>query len=153
MAVPGSGLSRNLFRDILPAIDLSGGRRLTSSSATTAGRRLHGPVLVLRIGGALSVVAFVLAWQVVSASGLISTVLLPSPVAVVEALVRVSVNGYRGTSLLGDALATSGRCLAGFVAAMIVGVPFGLAMGAAIGSPRPATTSSSSCGRCRRCRT
>ena len=84
---------------------------------------------MLRMGGALSVIAFVLMWQFVSASGLISTVLLPSPLAVIEAFVRVLANGYRSTSLLGDALITSGRCLAGFVLATIVGVPFGLAMG------------------------
>jgi len=92
-------------------------------------RRLQNSGLVLRIGGALSVGAFVLAWQIISTSGLISTVLLPSPLAVIEALVRVSENGYRGTTLLGDALVTSARCLAGFALATIVGVPFGLAMG------------------------
>lgn len=101
----------------------------TGSVTRTTGRRALPRGLWLRAGGALSVVAFLLAWQFVSASGLISSVLLPSPVAVIKALVRVVENGYRGTTLLGDALVTLGRCLGGFVLATIVGVPLGLGMG------------------------
>lgn len=72
---------------------------------------------------------FVLAWQVVVSAALISPVLLPGPFAVLRAFVDILLHGYRDTSLLEDILATTGRCLAGFALALVLGAPIGLAMG------------------------
>lgn len=101
----------------------------TSSSGGNGGRRGLSRGSLLKLGGVLSVTAFVALWQVSVSTGLVSHVLLPSPIEVVEALIRVARDGYRGTTLLGDALATLGRCLAGFILATAAGVPLGLAMG------------------------
>ncbi len=75
-------------------------------------------------------VAFMLAvWWLVSATGLVSADLLPSPPAVWAALIEVVQNGYRGTTLWGNIAATLGRLMGGFAAATLAGVPLGLWMG------------------------
>ncbi len=76
-----------------------------------------------------SVVLFLLLWWAVTASGLVRSDLLAGPGAVLRAFVRLSEQGYRGTSLAQDAGATVGRCLAGFILAVLLGVPLGLLMG------------------------
>jgi len=55
--------------------------------------------------------------------------LLPSPVDVWAALIEVVTQGYRGTTLWGNALSTLGRLAGGFGTSVIVGVPLGLWMG------------------------
>lgn len=79
--------------------------------------------------GTLSVVAFLIAWQLASWTNVVPSDLLPGPIAVVAAFWHVAATGYRGTTLGEDAAATLGRCLAGFVCAVAVGVPLGLLMG------------------------
>ncbi len=80
--------------------------------------------------GVLSVAAMVAFWWGLAASGAVRADLLPSPPAVWDALLEVSTQGYRGTTLWGNAASTLGRLLAGFGAATVLGVPLGLWMGA-----------------------
>ena len=80
--------------------------------------------------GVWSVMAMVAAWWAIVASGMVRRDLLPSPIDVWDAAVEVVTQGYRGTTLWGNTLSTLGRLLGGFGAAMIVGVPLGLWMGA-----------------------
>lgn len=79
--------------------------------------------------GAVSVAVMTLLWQAAVSTQVIPPALLPGPLAVLEAFFGVLLHGYRDTTLVGDALATLGRCLAGFALAVIGGVPLGLAMG------------------------
>jgi taurine transport system permease protein len=60
---------------------------------------------------------------------LVSTQFLPAPLTVLATLGDLIRNGYRGTTLAQDVLATLGRCLGGFGLAILAGVPLGLAMG------------------------
>jgi NitT/TauT family transport system permease protein len=55
----------------------------------------------------------------------VSPVFLPTPTAVVEAGIQLLTE----QNLLVDILASSGRVLAGFLAAAVIGVPMGVAMG------------------------
>jgi taurine transport system permease protein len=84
-----------------------------------------GPVLL----GALSVAAMIAVWWGLAATGAVRADLLPSPAAVWDALVEVTTQGYRGTTLWGNAASTLGRLLSGFGAATLLGVPLGLWMG------------------------
>ena len=93
-------------------------------------RTWRGPRLAARpLLGTLSVTVMVAGWWAIAASGIVRADMLPSPVDVWDALVEVTTQGYRGTTLWGNAASTLGRLLGGFVAATIAGVPLGLWMG------------------------
>ena len=79
--------------------------------------------------GLLSTAAMVGAWFAICALNLVRADLLPSPVDVWRAGVEVTTEGYRGTTLWGNALSTLGRLGGGFGAAAVLGVPLGLWMG------------------------
>jgi taurine transport system permease protein len=79
--------------------------------------------------GVWSVAAMAGLWWAIVASGTVSRDLVPSPVDVWNAAVEVITQGYRGTTLWGNAASTLGRLLGGFGGATVVGVPLGLWMG------------------------
>ncbi len=79
--------------------------------------------------GVASVAAMLLIWWALSAGGAVSRDLLPSPVDVWAAGAEILRDGYRGTTLWGNALSTLGRLGAGFGLAVLLGVPLGLWMG------------------------
>ena len=68
-------------------------------------------------------------WFALTAAGLVPPTLLPGPVAVWDSFTTILLEGYRQTSLWHNALVTLWRCMAGFLLAVAVGVPLGLAMG------------------------
>lgn len=70
-----------------------------------------------------------LGWWAVSGGRLVPPTLLPSPPEVWRAFLDILANGYRGTTLWGNALSTLGRLGGGFGLAVLVGVPLGLWMG------------------------
>ena len=79
--------------------------------------------------GLLSTAAMLLTWQAICLFGLVRADLLPSPLDVWRAAVEVVTEGYRGTTLWGNAASTLGRLLGGFGVATVLGVPLGLWMG------------------------
>ncbi len=66
-----------------------------------------------------------LLWAIVSYGKLVPPLFLPTPTAVVQAGIEMFANN----DLLTDVIISCGRVLAGFLAAAIVGVPIGIAMG------------------------
>ncbi len=68
-------------------------------------------------------------WEALAASHLVSTVALPGPLHVLHDFVRTLTVGYGSTTLLGQAEISLFRISAGFVGAVLLGVPVGLAMG------------------------
>lgn len=66
-----------------------------------------------------------LLWALLSYTGLISPIFLPTPTAVLQA----GKNMFLEDNLLLDILVSCGRVLAGFLAAATVGIPVGIAMG------------------------
>nr|WP_290225553.1 ABC transporter permease [Trichocoleus desertorum] len=74
---------------------------------------------------AISLVVPLLLWTVVSSLGWVSPIFLPSPALVFQAGLKM----FTEDNLALDVLVSSGRVLAGFLAAAIIGVPMGLAMG------------------------
>ena len=79
--------------------------------------------------GLLSVGAALAAWYLLRALHVVTADSLASPGEVWAAGVDIVQNGYRGTSLWQDIGATLGRCLAGFLAAVALGIPLGLWLG------------------------
>lgn len=70
-----------------------------------------------------------LGWWALTISGVVARDLLPSPLDVWNAAREIVRDGYRDTTLWGNAWSTIGRLLAGFGLAALVGVPLGLWMG------------------------
>jgi NitT/TauT family transport system permease protein len=66
-----------------------------------------------------------LLWSILSYGGIASALFLPSPTAVLAAGWQLWSDG----NLLPDILASTGRVMAGFLAAAIIGIPLGIAMG------------------------
>jgi NitT/TauT family transport system permease protein len=64
-------------------------------------------------------------WAIVSYSGWVPPMFLPTPTAVLQAGINMFVNN----NLAIDVLMSCGRVLAGFLAAAFIGVPMGIAMG------------------------
>jgi NitT/TauT family transport system permease protein len=82
-------------------------------------RRLSALIIGLAFGLPL------LIWAIFSYSGRVPAIFLPTPTAVLQAGVKM----FAENDLLFDVLASSGRVLAGFVIAALIGVPMGIAMG------------------------
>jgi taurine transport system permease protein len=98
-----------------------------AAAAPAAARR---PVVVRPwMLGAASVAAMLLVWWALSTGGAVSRDLLPSPGDVWAAAAEILRDGYRGTTLWGNAASTLGRLGAGFGLAVLLGVPLGLWMG------------------------
>lgn len=78
--------------------------------------------------GAASVCAFVLLWQALAVSGVISTVVLPAPLELIGRAVYVAgPSSNPPFQLEGDALRTLARLLGGFGVAVLIAVPLGIA--------------------------
>lgn len=73
----------------------------------------------------LSLAVPLVLWAVISYSGMVPPMFLPTPTAVLNAGIQM----FRQDNLIVDVLASCLRVLAGFVVAAIIGVPMGLAMG------------------------
>jgi NitT/TauT family transport system permease protein len=77
---------------------------------------------------AVGPLALLLGWSIVTYGGLVTPQTLPSPSELVTHTKSLIVDGYRGTSLGVHVLASIGRTLTGFMCAVLIGVPIGLAM-------------------------
>lgn len=64
-------------------------------------------------------------WSIVSSLQIIPPTFLPTPLAVIDAGYKM----FTEANLFADVISSSGRVLAGFVVAAVIGVPIGLAMG------------------------
>jgi NitT/TauT family transport system permease protein len=73
----------------------------------------------------IGLTAPLLLWSILSYGGIASALFLPSPPAVLAAGWQLWSDG----NLLPDILASTGRVMAGFLAAAIIGIPLGIAMG------------------------
>ena len=105
--------------------DVSAAIGALPSVASRRPRRTFPPAWL----GAASVCALLLAWWAVSGGRVVAADLLPSPRDVWAAALAIGRDGYRGTTLWGNTLATLGRLAGGFGLAVLAGVPLGLWMG------------------------
>lgn len=64
-------------------------------------------------------------WSIVSYAKLVPPMFLPTPTAVLQA----GIDMFMNNNLLSDVIISCARVLAGFIAAAVVGVPIGIAMG------------------------
>ena len=96
---------------------------MTSRARSTDGGWRDGVIAVLvRLSPFVLVIAL---WQLLHASGLVSGVLLPSPLQVVDAAVRQFAQG----TLLEHIRASTVRVLIGVVVGVVLAIPVGFALG------------------------
>ena len=76
-----------------------------------------------------TIAAIIAAWSLASAYGLVSPLFLPSPLVVVKAIYSVAVNGFVDSTLAEHTFASLLRIFAALAAALVIGIPAGLAIG------------------------
>lgn len=89
----------------------------------TAKRRRRLPLGWIGLGSVLAL------WIAVTATGLVDSRTLPSPMELVSHTGKLMVDGYRGAPLWEHVLISVRRTAIGFLLAILAGVPLGLAMG------------------------
>ncbi|TAM89305.1 MAG: ABC transporter permease [Candidimonas sp.] len=82
-----------------------------------------------RVISAISVTVVLGLYIALSLSGAIHSAQFPSAQSLVQSFADLLTNGYSGTPFYQEVLASLARALAGFIAAVVVGVPFGLLIG------------------------
>ncbi len=78
-----------------------------------------------RLISSASVLAFLLLWELLAASGLVNRIMLSSPSAIARAAVRILEQG----EIWHDLLISGTEFVIGFVLVLVVGIPFGLLLG------------------------
>ncbi|RWL81884.1 MAG: ABC transporter permease subunit [Mesorhizobium sp.] len=86
-------------------------------------------VFSARLVSAITILALLAAWTAAASLQLVSPVFLPSPAAVWAKFVVVARDGFVDATLLQHTLASLWRVFAALIAAILVGVPVGLAIG------------------------
>jgi len=88
----------------------------------------RGGRIISRYVSVSVLIAAVIAWQILCDFHVFPPIALPSPMAVLNALILLLAHGYGGHSLLDDVWISSLRIAIGFVGAVLIGVPVGLLM-------------------------
>lgn len=90
----------------------------------------RGPEKVTRVPfGLLGLLGLVAIWVVAAHGGLVDDKWLPGPVELITHTWSLATDGYRGTPLATHVLVSMRRTAIGFLLAVALGVPIGLAMG------------------------
>ena len=79
--------------------------------------------------GTASVLLALLVWEAAGRSALINPLILPPPSEILATAAELMHDGYRRTPLWTHLLLSLARSLAGFSAAIVTGIPLGIAMG------------------------
>jgi taurine transport system permease protein len=115
------------------AVPKDDGKELEMPAATGMSRyvgtlwtRLSSPTFLISLGSSLGLL---LAWVLVTATGLANELFLPSPRKVFMTLVEVATVGYQGSTLLEHVATSLYRILVGFGLACAIGIPLGVLMG------------------------
>lgn len=88
------------------------------------------PFWTARKVSALTLLALLLAWEAVTRLGLVAPLFLPAPEAVVAKLFAVAREGFADASLAEHLGASLARVFTALAAALLIGIPVGLAIGA-----------------------
>ena len=83
--------------------------------------------VTLVISGA-TIVAIIALWSVAASLKLVSPVFLPSPLTVLTSLISVATKGFVDSTLAQHTLASLGRIFGALLAAILIGVPAGVAI-------------------------
>jgi len=88
-------------------------------------RRRLDPTLAI---SAVTIAVILLLWQIAASLELVSAVFLPSPLMVLTAITTVATSGFVDSTLAEHTLASLGRIFGALIAAIVIGVPAGIAI-------------------------
>jgi taurine transport system permease protein len=86
----------------------------------------QGDSLVISLITALVIVGL---WSLATGLGWVKPLFVPSPISVIETFYSTAVDGFAGTTLQENTLASFARVFGAFALACMIGIPLGLAMG------------------------
>lgn len=104
------------------------GVTLNLQSETVSIHKNRGRLFYLGIS-TISVLIFLLVWQIGSVTNLIDPVFLPPPAQVYTALYDLFINGYKGATLLAHIIISMERLFIALFLAFIIAVPVGILAG------------------------
>ncbi len=81
------------------------------------------------LGAVITWAAIILVWHVTTEYGLVSSVMIPSPKAVIQKFVEIARNGYNNISLLTHIYVSFKRLFIAIILAILTAVPLGLVSG------------------------
>ena len=99
------------------------------SAAGNGKHRLRHPIRTTNLISVGVVLAILVVWMIVSQLGIVDEKIIPSVRSVWEALVSISVEGYKGSTLLQHLGASFFRLFTAFGLAVVTAVPLGLLSG------------------------
>lgn len=102
-------------------------REVVGNSAVSRGRKVRVPSNV--VVSAFTLLVILAVWWAVTALHLISPLFLPAPQQVLKQLVSISTQGFMDATLGQHLAASLSRILIALLAAAVIGVPVGIAMG------------------------
>src|SRR5690554_5187546 len=88
-------------------------------------RRPLDPTLII---SAITILAILVLWTIASNARLVSPVFLPSPLTVLKSAGNLVTSGFVDSTLAQHTLASLGRIFGALAAAIVIGVPAGLAI-------------------------
>lgn len=111
----------------LPELQIESIEELYGQSPDADSRRLgRGTRRVIRT--VVVIGSVLVTWEILARLNLVSQVFFPPPSAIWQALLDILHTGFYGSTLLENLLASVGRVAVGFLAAVVIGIPLGLAM-------------------------
>jgi taurine transport system permease protein len=99
-----------------------------ASTAREVPTRPHRRLDKTLIISAITIVALITLWAIASSLKLVSPVFLPSPLMVLNAFLTVATSGFVDSTLVQHTLASLGRIFGALAAAIVIGVPAGIAI-------------------------
>jgi len=78
---------------------------------------------------AVVIVGLIFFWWFVTYAGFVKPLFLPSPMAVIDALVTMLKDGFTGASFWEHTWVSTARVFGAFLLACVIGIPLGIAMG------------------------
>ncbi|MGF2949056.1 ABC transporter permease [Microbacterium alcoholitolerans] len=93
----------------------------------------RGQLMLISVASAL---LFLIVWQAVTMTGMVSSLVLPSPVQVVQRAADLVTSPYEGETLVGHAWASLLIVTTAWLAAIVIGWPLGVWIGWSAGASR-----------------
>lgn len=115
-----SRVAKTAGLDVLPPREA-----LDPNDPPSSTRRAPMPIALI---SAVTVAAILALWSLSCWLGWVSKVFLPSPLAVVDALVLTARDGFADSTLLRHSLASLGRVFGSLLASLLIGIPVGVAI-------------------------
>jgi taurine transport system permease protein len=103
---------------------LSENAKIAAEPEAPRRRRLDTTLMI----SGLTIIALILLWASASSLKLVSPVFLPSPLTVLQSLGTVATIGFVDSTLVQHTLASLGRIFGALAAAIVIGVPAGVAI-------------------------